>query len=72
MLRSQFMKCVMKEMEIMICFRCKKDKEQLLAIDNKELSFKETICFPCVVKCLKDHKRKQADELVKKMMGMES
>lgn len=52
----------------MKCFRCEKDKEQLLAIDNKELNFKETICFPCVVKCLKDYKQKQIEKLVKNMM----
>ena len=52
----------------MKCFRCEKDKEQLLAIDYKELEFKENICFPCVVKCLKDYKQKKIEDLVKSMM----
>ena len=52
----------------MICFRCEKDKEQLLAIDNKELSFKETVCFPCVVKCLRDYKKSQIDDIVGQIM----
>tara|TARA_R100000656_G_C3895949_1_gene117661 strand:+ start:34 stop:201 length:168 start_codon:yes stop_codon:yes gene_type:complete len=52
----------------MNCFRCGKEEEQMMAINNKELGFKEIICFPCIVKCLKDHKEKQAWELVK-MMG---
>ena len=52
----------------MKCFRCEKDKEQLLAIDNKELKFNETVCFPCVVKCLRDHKKKQAEDIVAQIM----
>ena len=52
----------------MECFICKKDKEQLLAIDNKELSFKEVVCFPCVVVKLKAHKKKQAEEMMKQIM----
>ncbi len=52
----------------MKCFRCGKDKEQLLTVDNKELSFCESTCFPCVVKCLKDHKKKQAEDIVKSIM----
>ena len=54
----------------MICFICNGDKEQLLAIDNKELKFKETICFPCVVKTLKEKKQKQkeAEDIIKQMM----
>jgi hypothetical protein len=52
----------------MKCFRCKKDKEQLLTVDNKDLNFKESVCFPCVVKCLRDHKKKQATEMMKKIM----
>ena len=52
----------------MKCFRCKKDKEQLLTVDNKDLNFKESVCFPCVVNCLRDHKKKQATEMMKKIM----
>ena len=52
----------------MKCFRCAKDKEQLLTVDNKEMNFNESICFPCVVKCLKDFKQTQAEEIVRKFM----
>jgi len=52
----------------MKCFRCAKEEEQMLAINNKELGFKETVCFPCVIKSLKDHKKVQAEEIMKKIM----
>lgn len=52
----------------MKCFRCEKDQEQLLTIDNKEMNFNESICFPCVVKCLKDFKQKKIEKLVKGIM----
>tara|TARA_B100000029_G_C17113432_1_gene792363 strand:- start:84 stop:254 length:171 start_codon:yes stop_codon:yes gene_type:complete len=52
----------------MKCFRCEKDKEQLLTVDNKELNFNQSICFPCVVKCLKDYKQKKAEDMVKSIM----
>ena len=52
----------------MKCLRCEKDKEQLLTIDNKDLNFHESICFPCVVKCLKDYKQKKVEDVVKSMM----
>jgi len=55
----------------MECFICKEDKEQLLAIDNKKISFKEVVCFPCVVKKLKEEKQRQATELMKEVMGIE-
>jgi len=55
----------------MKCFRCNKNKEQLLAVDNEDLNFKESICFPCVVKCLKDYKEKKATEMMKKIMDGE-
>ena len=51
-----------------ICYRCKEDKEQLLAVDNPRIGFKDTVCFPCVVECLKDYKKKEAHRLVKEMM----
>ena len=53
----------------MECFRCKKDVEQLLTIDQENL--KMSMCFPCVVKCLRDYKRKTAEKLMKDVMGLD-
>ena len=55
-----------------VCFICKKDKEQLLAIDNKKIKFKATVCFPCVVIKLKEEKQKQADAQIAKLFSGES
>jgi len=52
----------------MKCFRCNKDKQQLLTIDNKDIPFSESFCFPCVVKCLRDFKKNKAEEMMKKIM----
>jgi hypothetical protein len=53
----------------MICFRCEKEEEQMMVIDNKELNFKETVCFPCIVRCLKDHKKEQAEKLMRQVLS---
>ena len=55
-----------------ICFICKKDKEQLLAIDNKRLDFKATVCFPCVVLKLKEEKQKDAQQQIAKLFAEEA
>tara|TARA_R100000152_G_C6713985_1_gene141105 strand:+ start:270 stop:467 length:198 start_codon:yes stop_codon:yes gene_type:complete len=49
------------------CFICKEDKEQLLAIDNKKIDFKATVCFPCVVSKLKEEKQRQAEAQISKL-----
>ena len=54
------------------CFICNKDKEQLLAIDNKRLNFKAIVCFPCVVLKLKEEKDKDAHAQIAKLFAEEA
>tara|TARA_A100001201_G_C4088633_1_gene201340 strand:- start:1412 stop:1609 length:198 start_codon:yes stop_codon:yes gene_type:complete len=57
---------------VTVCFRCNEDKEQLLAIDNPRIGFKDTVCFECVVTTLKDYKKMQGIELVNRLFNSES